>query len=155
MVIMNTLRMLADLSFFLTFASFIASSYGGSGVFAGTFLQCLCFGISSAAGDRRFLRLLCLLPIGLCWYLYHDSLANCILLIPPALYILWLVFKGEYILDHNRQSRIFTLFLKIIPLFVIFGFLIGQGTTVTGLTLPYTAATLVSSVFLLPVCLLL
>jgi len=149
MVIMNTLRMLTDLSLFYSFAAFIAASYGGSGIFVGALIQCLCFGLSSAAGNKRPLRLLSLIPMGLCWYLYRTSLADCLLLIPTTLYIIRLVFKGDYALDHARQSRIFSLFLKIIPFFIIFGFLIGKGTSVTQITLPFTAAFLIGSVFLL------
>ncbi len=149
MVTINTLRMLVDASFFYAFAGFVAAHCGGSGAFAGAMLQCLCYGVASAAGKKRLLRMALLLPMGLCWYVYGDSLADCILLIPVAGYILWLTWNGDYTPDRDRQHRLFTLFLKVIAVFAPIAMLTGSMEEVTGVTFPFALMALAGSVLLL------
>jgi len=149
MVIMNILRMMVDVSFFFTFASFVAASFGGSGAFIGALVQCLCFGLSYLGGKKRILRLLFLSPIVLCLFLYRASSADCIMLIPSAIYIFWLVFRDDYVLDHARQIRLFSLFLKIILPFVCLVLLSDGFVILTQMVLPFSATMLIGSVFLL------
>lgn len=149
MILMNILRMLADVAFYGTFAGLIALKCGGGGAFAGALIQCFCFGLSSAAGKKRPLRLALLLPMALCWVVHRNSLADCILIIPTAAYIVWLVWKGDYALDHARQERLFGVFWKVLLVFVPFAMLMGGTAAVAAVSVPYALTMLVCSVLLL------
>lgn len=149
MIIMNVLRMLADVAFYGAFAGLIAAKCGGGGAFAGALIQCLCFGLSSAAGKKRLPRLALLLPMGLCWVIHRNSLADCVLLIPTAAYIIWLVWKGDYALDHARQQRLFGVFWKAMLFFAPAAMLAGSAAAVTTVSMPYALTMLVCSVLLL------
>lgn len=149
MVTMHILRMLADLTFFYTIAGLIASRCGGSGAALGLLLQCVCFGLSFLGGDKRLRRLALLLPMLPGWFIYRNSLADCILMLPPALYIVWLVYKGDYELEQGRQRRLFTVFCRIIFPFSLIMTAAGFGADVQSVVLPYAALMLTSSVLLM------
>ncbi|MGM9606256.1 MAG: hypothetical protein ACI3XJ_01995 [Oscillospiraceae bacterium] len=149
MILMNILRMLADVAFYGTFAGLIALKCGGGGAFAGALIQSICFGLSSAAGKKRPLRLALLLPMALGWVICRNSLADCILLLPTAVYIIWLVWKGDYALDHERQQRLFGVFWKVLLVFVPLAMLMGGTAAVTAVSMPYALTMLVCSVLLL------
>ena len=149
MVIMNLFRMMVDLSFYGAFAGLIAGACGGSGAFEGMMLQCLCFGLSVLGGKRRILRLVCLLPMVLCWVVHRGAPADGVLLIPTAVYIVWLVYKRDYVLDHERQQTLFGVFWKVLLAVVVFGTLLGGIDAVTAITIPYALVMLVCSVLLM------
>lgn len=149
MVIMNVLRMLADVSFFFTFAGFIAVKCGGTGALAGALLQCLCFGLSYLGGNRRWLRLLCLLPMGLGWYFARGSLADCIVLAITAVYVIWLVFRKDYVLDQERQQTLFGVYWKILIGFVLITSLLGAGSVMVRASMPYAIIMLIASILLM------
>ena len=149
MVIMNLFRMMVDLSFYGAFVGLIAGACGGSGAFEGMMLQCLCFGLSVLGGKRRILRLVCLLPMVLCWVIHRSAPADGVLLIPTAVYIVWLVYKCDYVLDHERQQTLFGVFWKVLLAVVVFGTLLGGIDTVTAITIPYALVMLVCSVLLM------
>ena len=46
MILLNTLRMAVDVSFYGTVAGFVAAQFSGSGALIAAMLQCLCFGLS-------------------------------------------------------------------------------------------------------------
>lgn len=149
MVTMYVLRMLADVSFFGAFAGLIAAKCGGGGAFAGMLIQCLCFGLSALGGSKRLLRLVLLLPMGLGWIIAWGSVADCILLIPTAAYIIWLVWKGDYALDRERQQTLFGVFWKAFLAFSLIAMLLGCTTELAAVSVPYALAMLVCSVLLL------
>lgn len=149
MIVMNVLRMLVDVAFYGTFAGLIAVRCGGGGAFAGALIQCLCFGLSSAAGKKRLPRLVLLLPMALCWVVHRSSPADCLFLIPPAAYIIWLVWKGDYALDYERQKCLFGVFWKVLLGFMFVAVLAGGAAAVTAVSMPYALTMLVCSVLLL------
>lgn len=149
MITMYVLRMLVDVSFFCTFAGLVAARLGAGGVFLGMLIQCVCYGLSALAGQRRGLRLLILLPMALCWIISWSSTAECIFLIPTAVYIVWLVWKGDYTLDHDRQKKLFGVFWKILVVFVILASIFGGTAEITAVSVPYALIMLACSVLLL------
>lgn len=149
MVLMNVFRMLVDVSFYCAFAGLAARACGGSGAFWGMLIQCLCFGLSHLGGNRRVLRLVCLLPMALCWVIHRNALADCILLIPTAAYIIWLVWKNDYVLDAERQQLLFGVFWKVLLAAVAFGILLGGIDAITAITIPYALVLLMCSVLLM------
>ena len=149
MVMMNLFRMLVDVSFYCAFAGLIARACGGTGAFWGMLIQCLCFGLSHLGGSRRALRMVCLLPMILCWVIHWNALADCILLIPTAVYIVWLVWKNDYVLDCDRQQLLFGVFWKVLAAVVVFGVLLGGIEAITAVTIPYALVMLMCSVLLM------
>ena len=150
MIIMHTLRMLADVSFYYAFAGFFCAKYGGGGaVFLAAAVQCLCYGLSSQGGSSRGKRLVWFLPVILSWLFVTGSAADCLLLVPAAVYMGWLVWKGDYTLSQNRQQRIFAAAWKVLPaaacLFAIFG----GYEPVAGVTIPFSVMMLASSILLM------
>lgn len=149
MVTMHILRMLADTAFYCSFAGFFAARWGAGGAFAGSLLQCLLFGLSSLGGEKRWLRLALLLPMGLCFLFHSSSPADCILLIPSSLYIIWMVYRGDYALSWDRQQRLFSLYVKAMGFFACIAMLTGGRGAVTAISLPYAMVMLAASVLLL------
>lgn len=149
MVIMNVLRMMVDVSFFSAFAGLVAVKCGGSGAFWGMLIQCLCFGLSYLGRDKRALRMLFLLPMCLCWVIHSGSLADCILMIPSAAYVIWLVWKNDYILDQDRQRHLFDVLWKILLVFSLVALLVGGAKVISAVTVPYAIMMLIGSVLLL------
>lgn len=152
MILLNILRMVADVAFYGAFAGYIAGCYGGSGAMVGAMLQSICFGLSFLGGQRRSLRLLFLLPMLGCWAIYNESLPDCIMLLPTAAYIVWLVWKNDYALTYERQNRLFgTCWKMLLPfsaVFMLWGRISGN-TSVLDISLPYGLVMLVSSVLLM------
>lgn len=146
---MHILRMLADLSFFYAIAGLIASRCGGSGAFLGLLLQCVCFGLSSLGGNKRFVRLAFLLPMLAGWFIYGGSTADCILMAPPAAYIVWLVYKEDYVLEQGHHRRLFTTFCRVIVPFTLIMTAVGFGSSVRSVVLPYAALMLTASVLMM------
>lgn len=124
MILLNLLRMLVDLAFYGTFASVLASYWGGTGAITGYLLQCVFFALSSLGNRRRWFRVLLVSPVFLSLFFYRRHAADCLFLLPGTVYILILVWKNDYILQHVRQYSLFQtywkLFLILIPFFVIF-----------------------------------
>lgn len=149
MIIMYVLRILVDVSFFCAFAGFVAAKFGSDGVFLGMLIQCVCYGLSALAGNRRGLRLLILLPMVLCWVVSWGSAAECIVQIPTAMYIVWLVWQGDYTLEHERQKKLFGVFWKILAVFVPLAAIFGGAEEVTAVSVPYALIMLTCSVLLL------
>ena len=83
MVTMQILRMLADLSFYYTFAGFVAALLGGRGAMLALLVQCVLFGLSYLCRKRRWLRIAVLLPMALCWLLYPAG-ADRLVMIPAG-----------------------------------------------------------------------
>lgn len=149
MITMYVLRMLVDASFFSVFAGFVAANFGSSGAFVGVLIQCVCYALSALAGQRRGLRLMILLPMALCWVISWPNIAECVLLIPTAVYIVWLVWKGDYILEHERQKRLFGAFWKMILVFIPLAAIFGGTAEITAVSVPYALIMLACSVLLL------
>ena len=149
MVLMNVFRMLVDVSFFGAFGGLIARACGGSGAFWGMLIQCLCFGLSQLGGNKRAVRMVLLLPMLLGWVIHRDALADCIFLIPTAVYVVWLVWKKDYVLDCDRQQLLFGVFWKVLLAVVVFGILLGGIDAITAITIPYALIMLMCSVLLM------
>lgn len=146
---MNLFRMLVDVSFYGAFAGLIARACGGNGAFWGMLIQCLCFGFSRLGGNKRAARMVFLLPMLLGWVIHRNALADCILLIPTAVYIIWLVWKKDYVLDCDRQQLLFGVFWKVLVAVIVFGILLGGIDAITAITIPYALVMLMCSVLLM------
>ncbi len=148
MVTMHMLRMLADLSFYYTFAGFAAAMFGGEGAMLALLVQCVCFGLSSLGGKRRWLRLALLIPVALCWFVYPAS-ADRIAMIPAVLYLVIQAVRGDYELSWDRQVRLFSVFWKVLILIAAVCCVLGHAAVVTAAMLPFGMIMLLSSVVLM------
>lgn len=149
MVIMNFLRMLVDVAFYGAFAGMIAWGCGGGGAFAGMLIQSICFGLSRLGGSNRIVRLACLLPMALGWVICRRSAADCILMIPTAAYMIWLVWTNDYALSNERQKALFGVLWKALLVAFPIGLLLGGGRVLAAVTVPYAVIALSGSVLLM------
>lgn len=148
MLTMHFLRLMADLTFYSSFAAFIAVRFGSGGAFGGMLLCCLVYALSSLAGEKRPLRLLALMPLLLTLLYLRRCRADFILLLPELLYTGWLVLQGDYTLSRDRQLQLFSVFRKALALIAPFVLLSGNKAVRTA-GVPFILLTLVSSVLLL------
>lgn len=148
MLTMHLLRMLVDLSFYFTFAGFAAAKFGGTGVLLAGLIGAVCFALSSLGGERRWLRLLLVLPAAVCFWIY-PAMVDRIVLLPAMGYLAVLAVRGEYDLSWERQISLFTVFWKILIGFCMFMIVLGCFSEVTTAALPHGMAALVCSVMLM------
>ena len=149
MVIMHGLRILADLSFYYAFASFVAVCCGGRYAMLGLMLQAACFMVSSVLEKKKALRLAALLPMVLFFFLPGINLADMIMFLPPAVYLCRLVYKGDYTLDWGRQVELFNTFWKFYMVIACILLMVGVLAQLTAASVPIALIMLVSSVLLM------
>lgn len=110
MIFIHTLRMIVDLSFYFFFAEFVAAAFHGRSMLFEMLLLCLCYGILVSVQKFSKKRIFLLIPV-LILFLPGSvglTLANRIALIPPVLYILYLILRETYGLSWDRQADIFS-----------------------------------------------
>ena len=149
MIVLQLFRMLADLGFYYSLAGFVAARFGAGSVLAAAVLQAGCYALSFAVRERRPLRLACLLPMVLGWLLCRGNPAAGILILPPAAYIVYLVWNGDYTLNRDRQQTLFGLYWKLLIAAVPVGLLLGGSAQLRTVTIPYGILMLSCSVALM------
>lgn len=149
MAVMMALRITADLALFYTFGGFVAAKCGGTGAVWGMIIQCLCFVLAYALRERGRLRFATLVPMVLGWVIYARSLPDCILLIPAALYVIWLVAKEDFSLDYERHKSVFGGFLLALVIFLVVAWFMRSLDVFSAVAMPYAVAMLVCTVLLM------
>lgn len=149
MVMMHGLRGLTELSFYYAFASFVAVCGGSRYALAGLMLQAACFALSAALEKKKPLRMAALLPMALFWLLPNVPLADTLLFIPPALYLIWLAYRGGYLLEWGRHVELFSVFWKVYTLAALLLLLIGMMAELAKASMPIALIMLVGSVLLM------
>ena len=149
MVTVHALRILADLSFYYAFASFIAVCFGSRYAVAGLLLQTVCFTLSAAFLDRKPLRLTALIPMAAFFLLPGVTAADIVLYLPPVCYLLWQAWKGEYPLVWSRHVELFSVFWKFYTGYATLLLLAGMGPEMTAASIPVGLIMLVTSVLLM------
>ena len=149
MVIMHGLRSLTELSFYYAFASFLAVCYGSRYALPGLMLQAACFTLSAMLEKRKLLRIAALLPVLLFWLLPDVPLADTLLYLPSAAYVVWQAYHGSYPLEWGRHVELFSVFWKAYALFAVFLLLIGMLPELSQASMPIALIMLVSSVLLM------
>lgn len=109
MIFMNTLRMVVDLSFYFFFAEFVVASFGGNSMLKEMLLLCLCYGILAHIQKFSRNRIFWLLPVLVLFLPESGRIA----LVPPIVYILYLIYKEEYGFSWERQAELFLISWKI------------------------------------------
>ena len=149
MITMVFLKALCDLGIYYTFGGFFAVLLGATSslLLAALPIQALCFAAAYALRQSR----LRFLPLGLlllCWLLPGAGLAEYAAFAPPAAYLIWLTTKGRFFPEWSHQADIFSRFWKIFFPFLILALIFGGAETVTAITIPAGAITLLCSVLL-------
>lgn len=112
MVMLNFLRALADLGFYYSFAGILSAHAGGRLVLAAMLFQSICFALSSTLRNSRIARMTAVLP-GLILLFLPVPLADRIVSVPPALYLVYLAWMDNYQLSWRRQADQLSLFWKL------------------------------------------
>ncbi len=155
MMILNLLKMMADLSFYYTFASVIAiylNKESGDFIFIRMFLLCLCFGISADMWKhktQKIFQLAMILPAILSFLVLKSECIDFIVFVPAVVYVLYLIWAEKYGLSRYRQMELFSVFIKVFLVFIIVLFIIGGIHTVYPVSLWMAVIMLVSSVTLM------
>ena len=148
MVMMHGLRILTELSFYYAFASFVAVGSGSRYALLGLLVQTLC-GTLSAMLNKKVIRLVALLPMAVLWLLPDLALADTLLFIPAAAYLVWQAHDGSSALEWGRQVELFSVFWKVYAAFACLMLLTGMAAQLSRASLPIALIMLVASVLLM------
>ena len=151
MMLLNGLRMAADLAFYYAFAGFFVAFSGTPDCLPGILIPSLCFAVSSGLRNKKILRLTVLLPEAITFFLPGIGAGDRIALIPVVGYTVFLAWTGNYSLAHGRQKETFLLFCKIYLPFFLLITLLGGVRNLISASLPMALIMLTCSVFLLQV----
>lgn len=151
MLMLVFLKITADLALYFTFAGFLAVVYGAwSGfVFGSVLFGAAVFTVSyalKAKGRARFAPLVFGIIGGLAG---ASSIAECVVVIPAAVYMWYLAGKEVYEPDRYSQMGIFSVFWKV---FLAFGLLMtvaGKAEEITAVSVPMGVLTMAASVLIL------
>lgn len=145
MVFIHTLRMMADLSVYFFIAELFTAFQGRPSQFIHFLLLSFCYGILVALQNKNFNKIYVLLPavVFLLPGSYHLAL------IPPVIYILYLIYNRHTALSWDRQSELFSAAVKFYPAVGIVACIVGSYAAFVQYALPVVFVSLTSSVFLM------
>ena len=150
MLTLVLMKIAADLALYYTFAGFIASFFGASsgGMLLALAVQTAAFTLAYAVrrfGPWRFLPLVLLALRGL---VPGAGIADLIVMVPPALYEIYLISHNIYEPDWSQQVRIFSVFWKVFLAFSLLCALFRAAEQVKSIVLPFGVMMLMCSVLL-------
>ena len=150
MTLVFFLKTLTDLCYYLGFACFIGSSYGlKHSLIPAAILLALSAALSRMLWEKqpalRFFPML--LWAGL--LLLPAEPAGWVVLLPPALYLIWIFAGQRYTPEYAEAVDLFFLLLKILPLPILLALLLGQAGRLEAFSFPYNLIFLFGSVLLL------
>ena len=145
MIFIHSLKMLADLSVYFFIAELFVGSQGAGSQFAQYLLLSLAYGTAVYLQNRSLNKLYLLLPLLVLLVPGSYRLA----LLPPIIYILFLLYKENTKLSWDRQSELFSMVIKFYPLAGISLCLLGKTADFVRHSLPMAFMTLATSVFLM------
>ena len=145
MIFIHTLRMLADLSVYFFIAQVFVISVGGASQFAQFVLLGLCYGLMVYLQHRGSNKICMLLPMVVLFV--PGSYVPAI--IPPVIYMVYLIYSDNTRLSWDRQSELFSLCTKFFPLTSILIYFLRKQDILVQHCLPVVFISLVTSVFLM------
>lgn len=149
MVTVHAMRILADLSFYYAFASFIAVCFGSRYAVVGLLLQTVCVALSAAVSGHKGRRMAALIPSAAFFFLPGIGIADAALYLPAEAFILWQAWKGMYPLVWSRHVELFSVFWKFYAGYAALLLLAGMGPEMTAASIPIALIMLVTSVLLM------
>ena len=145
MIFIHSLRMLADLSVYFFIAELFVVSQGGGSQFIQYLLLGLAYGVAVFRQNRSINKAYMLLPLAVLLTPGSYRLA----LLPPVIYILFLLYKENTKLSWDRQCELFSMTIKFYPLAGISLCLLGKTADFVQYSLPMAFMSLATSVFLM------
>lgn len=145
MIFIHSLRMVADLSVYFYFAELFVVSSGGASQLIPMLLLSFSYGILVFMQTRNFKKIYMVLPFLV--FLFPGS--HLLALLPPIIYILYLIWKEQTGLSWDRQSELFSLGIKIFLIAGVCISLSGNFANFVQYALPIAIISLVTSVFLM------
>lgn len=151
MLTLVLIKIAADLALYYTFAGVIAALLGASsgGMLLALAVQTAAFTLVYAI--RRFgpWRFLPLVLLALCCLVPGAGIADRVVVVPPALYEIYLTARSTYEPSWSQQTRIFSVFWKVFLAFSFFCVLMGGADRVRSVALPFGVIMLMCSVLLM------
>lgn len=145
MIFIHTLRMAADLSVYFFIAELFVIPLGASSQFIPFLLLSLCYGVLVFLQTRSFHKLYMLLPVAVLFMPGSYPL----MLLPPLVYILYLIYKEQTALSWDRQSELFSICIKFFPIAGVTICLLGNYANFVQYSLPVVFVSLATSIFLM------
>lgn len=145
MIFIHTLRMMADLSVYFFLSELIVIMMGGSSQAVQFLLLSLCYGAMVFLQNRNCGRIYMLLPAAV--LLVPGSFIPALL--PPAIYILYLVYKENTTLSWDRQSELFSGSIKFFPIASVIICFLRKYAILVQYSLPMAFISVVTSIFLM------
>lgn len=146
------LKILTDLSYYLSFACFFASLYGlRSNLLPAMLLLALSAGLSRWIDSKKDGSPLRFLPV-LLWLLLlllPTETAGWVILIPAGIYVLYMLAKRQYSPAYADAADLFRLLLKLLPLPIFLALVVMQLSRLETYSIPYIIVFLACSVLLL------
>lgn len=149
MVTVHAMRILADLSFYYAFASFIAVCFDSRYAVVGLLLQTICMTLSAAVSGHRGRRMAALIPTAVFFFLPGLVFADIALYLPAEAFIVWQAWKGMYPLVWSRHVELFSVFWKFYVGYATLLLLAGMVEEMTAASIPIALIMLVTSVLLM------
>ena len=146
------LKIFSDICYYLAFACFFGSTFGQeSFLMPAAALLALCALLSRLIDEKKPNSLLRFLPLLLLGALAADppDIAGYIVLILPAGYVIYSVWRRRFTPSYYEQIDKFSLMLKVAVLPLIAALLLMEKARIERFSLPYLVAFLLCSVFLL------
>ena len=145
MIFIHSLRMLADLSVYFFIAELFVVSQGAGSQFVQFILLGLAYGVAVYMQSRTLNKLYFALPLAV--LLTPGGYIPALL--PPVIYILFLLYKENTKLSWDRQCELFSMVIKFYPLAGISLCLLGKTADFVRYSLPMAFMSLATSVFLM------
>lgn len=145
MIFIHSLRMIADLSVYFFLAELAVIQMGGSSQFVQFLLLGLCYGVMVSLQNSNFSKIYMALPLLVLFVPGSTILA----ILPPVIYILYLIYNENTKLTWDRQFELFSISIKFFPLAGVFICFLGKYANFIQYALPMVFISLATSVFLM------
>lgn len=145
------MKIAADLAVYYTFAGFFAVLAGASGgrLLLALAMQAVILTLSYPLRRFGLRRAAPLALLALCWFMPGAGPAEYVAILPPALYVAYLAFRGLYEPGWAEQTQIFSVYWKVMLVFAMFGVLFGAAEAVRSAVLPFAVVGLMCCVLLM------
>jgi len=112
MILTNGLKRICDVSFYLTFASFLAAFFGGDRVIVTLPIFAVVAFLSAALASQLFLKYVSTLPLVFGFMMVPFGTVNVLTLLPAVAYMIYAIPKPDEKVSQFEYVDVFNLFVK-------------------------------------------
>lgn len=152
MLTLVLIKSVADLSFYYTFAGYVALVFGASSGFLmmTAFIQAVAVTLSFFLREKGALRFAPALIMALPLLLPGASaIAGLIAIAPATLYCIYVMAQQRYMPDWDKQAGIFSLFWKVMIPYTVLSLVTGNKDIYTAVGIPFAVMMFVLSVLIM------